>query len=96
MNKISTIETIKNQLSQFQEIDKVILFGSFNYKEDPNDLDIAIVQDSKENFISLSLKYRKALRELSKEIPLDIIPIKKDATGVFMDEINLGNVVYER
>ncbi len=96
MNKLNTQDTIKKQLSQFKEVNKVILFGSFNISENPNDIDIAVVQNSDDNFISLSLKYRKALRELSKEIPLDILPIKQNATGVFMDEINQGSVVYER
>jgi predicted nucleotidyltransferase len=95
-NKINFIDTIKEKLSQFSEINKIILFGSFVNSNNPNDIDIAIIQNSKDNFLTLSLKYRKVLRDLSKTIPLDIIPIKENTNGVFMDEINKGQIVYER
>ena len=94
--KLDFIETIKDKLSQFSEINKVILFGSFTKTNNPNDIDIAIVQNSEDNFLTLSLKYRKVLRELSKMIPLDIVPIKTNSKGVFLEEINTGQVVYER
>jgi len=95
-NKLNFIDTIKNKLSQFSEVNKVILFGSFINSNNPNDIDIAIVQNSNDNFLTLSLKYRKVLRDLSKVIPLDIVPIKENANGVFMNEINKGQIVYER
>ena len=94
--KLDFIATIKDKLSQFSEINKVILFGSFIKTNNPNDIDIAIVQNSNDNFLTLSLKYRKVLRELSKNIPLDIVPIKTNAKGVFLEEINKGQIVYER
>jgi len=95
-NKLDFIATIKDKLSQFSEVNKVILFGSFIKSNNPNDIDIAIVQNSNDNFLTLSLKYRKVLRELSKTIPLDIVPIKANTTGVFLEEINKGQVVYEK
>jgi len=95
-NKLNFIATIKDKLSQFNEVNKVILFGSFVKSNNPNDIDIAIVQNSNDNFLTLSLKYRKVLRELSKTIPLDIVPIKANTNGVFLEEINKGQVVYER
>jgi len=88
--------TIKTSLSKFDEIDSIILFGSFIDSDEPNDIDIAIIQHSEENYLNLSLKYRKMLRELSKQIPLDIVPIKKDTKGIFLDEINKGKIIYER
>ena len=94
--KISYVSVIRDKLSQFSEIDRVVLFGSFVNSNDFNDIDIAIIQNSDENFLTLSLKYRKVLRELSKTIPLDIIPINSNANGVFLEEINKGEVVYER
>ncbi|MDC0932701.1 nucleotidyltransferase domain-containing protein [Arcobacteraceae bacterium] len=94
--KLDFIATIKDKLSQFSEINKIILFGSFIKTNNPNDIDIAIVQNSNDNFLTLSLKYRKVLRELSKNIPLDIVPIKTNAKGVFLEEINKGQIVYER
>ncbi|MEA2019998.1 MAG: nucleotidyltransferase domain-containing protein [Campylobacterota bacterium] len=94
--KLTFINTIKEKLSQFSEVNKVILFGSFTKSSNPNDIDIAIVQNSNDNFLTLSLKYRKVLRDLSKIIPLDIVPIKENSKGVFLEEINKGQVVYER
>ena len=94
--KLSFINIIKEKLSQFSEVNKVILFGSFVKSDSPNDIDIAIVQNSNDSFLTLSLKYRKVLRDLSKIIPLDIVPIKQNADGVFLEEINKGQVVYER
>ncbi len=94
--KSNFIEIIKKKLSNFSEINKIILFGSFIKSDNPNDIDIAIIQNSKDNFLTLSLKYRKVLRKLSKIIPLDIMPIKKETKGSFLDEINQGKLVYER
>ena len=87
---------IKEKLSQFNEVHKIILFGSFVDSTNPNDIDIAIIQNSNENFLSLSLKYRKVLRDLSKVIPLDIVPIKQKSEGYFLKEIYKGKVVYEK
>jgi len=95
-NKLNFITIIKEKLSQFNEVNKVILFGSFVKSNNPNDIDIAVVQTSEDNFLTLSLKYRKVLRELSKNIPLDIVPIKAGANGSFLEEINKGQIVYER
>lgn len=94
--KLNFIAIIKDKLSQFNEVNKVILFGSFIKSDNPNDIDIAVVQNSNENFLTLSLKYRKVLRELSKTIPIDIVPIKANTKGIFLDEINKGQVVYEK
>ena len=94
--KLNFINIIKDKLSQFSEVNKVILFGSFLKSNNPNDIDIAIVQNSNDNFLTLSLKYRKVLRDLAKIIPLDIVPIKQNSNGVFLSEINKGQVVYER
>jgi len=94
--KTKYIESIRDQLSQFIEINKIIIFGSFIKSKNPNDIDIAIIQNSDNNFLTLSLKYRKVLRELSKQIPLDIVPLKENAKGAFMDEIKNGKIIYER
>lgn len=94
--KSNFIEIIKSQLSQFSEISKIVLFGSFIKSSEPNDIDIAIVQNSNDNYLKLSLKYRKVLRDLSKQIPLDIVPIKQGAKGIFLNEIDKGLVIYER
>ena len=43
------------------------------------------------------MKYRKRTRDIARIIPLDIIPIRNDASsGFLMDEIQQGEVIYER
>lgn len=49
MNKIQLKNEIVNSLKGQKEIERIIIFGSFNKSESPNDLDIAIVQNSSEN-----------------------------------------------
>jgi predicted nucleotidyltransferase len=94
--KRSYLNIIKKELSEFMEIHKIIIFGSFIDSDNPNDIDIAIIQNSDSNFLVLSLKYRKVLRDLAKKIPLDIVPLKENSKGVFMEEIRKGVMIYER
>jgi len=94
--KEEVVDIIKSCLSQFSEVDKVILFGSFLKKDQPNDIDIAVVQSSDDDYLTLSMRYRKALRELSKRIALDIIPLRQDGKSAFLEEILKGSIVYER
>ena len=79
------------------EIEKIIVFGSFLNNMSPNDIDIAVFQNSSDNYLTLALKYRRMIREISKKIPVDIIPIKSDAINNFLiDEIEEGEVIYEK
>lgn len=94
--KESYVDLIKSRLKHFPEINKIIVFGSFFESNNPNDIDVAIVQETDNSFLTLSLKYRKALRNLSKKIALDIVPLKKDFDGYFAQEIKKGRVIYER
>ena len=87
---------IRETLSQELEIQKIVLFGSFVHSNSPNDIDIAIFQNSDEKYLSLSLKYRKLVRDISKIIPVDIIPLKTASKGYFVNEIESGEVIYER
>lgn len=86
-----------DSLSAESEICRIVIFGSFVNSDNPHDLDIAVFQDSDDKYLPLAMKYRKKIRELARIIPVDIIPLKvgvKD--GFFMDEINSGEVIYER
>ena len=94
--KKSYLNIIKKELSKFMEIHKIIIFGSFIDSDNPNDIDIAVIQNSDSNFLMLSLKYRKVLRDLSRKIPLDIIPLKENSKGVFMEEITKRLMIYEK
>jgi len=93
-------ENIKSQirdlLSKEQEIQKIVLFGSFINSNNPNDIDIAVFQDSNEKYLPLSLKYRKLVREISRILPVDVIPLKTNAQGAFLNEIETGEIIYER
>ena len=94
--KTHFIDSIKKNLLQFSEIEKIILFGSFVTSKTPNDIDIAIFQKSNDNYLTLSMKYRKALREISKLIPLDIVPVRSNSSGFFLKEIEEGKTIYEK
>ncbi len=87
---------IKNLLSHEQEIQKIIVFGSFIDSDTPNDIDIAVFQNSNSHYLALSMKYRKLIRELITKIPYDIIPIQPDAKGIFLKDIEAGEVIFER
>jgi len=91
-------QEIKESLVSENEIQKIILFGSFLKSNDPKDIDIAIIQSSDEPYITLAMKYRKLTRNISKKIPLDIIPIKLNPTykNWFLSEIESGELIYER
>lgn len=97
MNKVALKNRIISSLKDQKEIERIIIFGSFNKSNEPNDLDIAVIQNSKENYLTLALKYRRLIRSISKEIPVDIFPIIKNAkNSFFKNEIETGEVIYAR
>jgi len=94
-------ESLKRQLVNClegeKEVCRIVIFGSFLRSSEPNDIDVAVFQDSSEKYLPLAMKYRKKTREIARVIPLDIIPLKADTSnGTFMDEIAEGEVIYER
>lgn len=94
--KINIKIQLKEALSNENEISKIIIFGSFLKTKNPNDIDVAIFQDSQEIYLKLAMKYRKLTREIARIIPIDILPVKNNSSGVFMNEILLGEVIYEK
>ena len=87
---------VASRLKGEPEVRKVVIFGSFHSSLDPNDMDVAIFQDSDETYLPLAMKYRKLLRPVADRIPLDVVPIHRTAAhGAFFDEIQKGEVVYE-
>lgn len=62
LTKANLKKYIAEQLSQEPEVEKVIIFGSFLKSNTPNDIDIAIFQNSCQTYLTLALKYRKLLR----------------------------------
>lgn len=96
-DKIEIKKIIVTAISGNKEIEKIVIFGSFLQAGKPNDIDIAIFEDSKEDYLTLALKYRKQLRQLSKRVPVDVIPLKNEYYGhILIDEINNGEVIYEK
>ncbi|MFH1477043.1 MAG: nucleotidyltransferase domain-containing protein [Verrucomicrobiota bacterium] len=79
-----------------KEVRKVVLFGSFLTKSDPHDMDLAVFQDSGNDYLSLAIKYRRLIRPVASRIPVDVIPVKADAEeGSFLAEIKKGEIIYE-
>ena len=90
-------EKIIDCLKAEEEIERIVFFGSFMFADEPHDIDVAIFQDSDHSYLDLAMKYRRLTRDVAKEIPLDIIPLKSDGPDfAFLSEIEKGVVVYER
>ena len=95
--KDSLKKEIVQSLKSEKEIKEIMIFGSFLDSEKPNDIDVAVFQDSKEAYLTLALKYRKLIRDIIRKIPVDIIPIKANISGSsFLSEIEAGELIYER
>jgi predicted nucleotidyltransferase len=94
-------ETIKRELVDLlkgqPEVRKLVIFGSFLTSVEPRDIDVAVFQDSSEPYLPLAMKYRKLTRPIARRISMDILPIRRHPEpSWFLDEINRGEVIYER
>jgi predicted nucleotidyltransferase len=90
-------QKLVNSLNTEAEVRRIVIFGSFLSSSEPNDIDVAIFQDSDEKYLPLAMKYRKKTRDIARIIPLDIIPLRTGAHGEFLiDEIKQGETIYER
>jgi predicted nucleotidyltransferase len=90
--KRDLVECLKRE----PEVRKIVVFGSFLQSESPNDVDVAVFQDSSESYLPLALKYRRNVRSITSRIPIDIIPVKAGAgTGIFLSVIESGEIIYE-
>lgn len=80
------------------KVEKIIVFGSFVTSDTPHDLDLAVFCNSSDDYLTLALALRKKLRGISSIIPIDLVPIAMpyDSSAAFMQEINKGEVVYEK
>ena len=94
---VSLPEMIRQRLSGFSEIDKIVIFGSFAEKGmQAGDIDIAVIQHSDEDYLTLAMRYRKALRDVITRMAMDVLPIKNGTEGAFLKEIEKGKIIYER
>ena len=84
-------------LENESEIRRIVVFGSFLYSSEPHDLDLAIFQDSEEAYLPLALKYRRRIRNITRLLPVDVLPIRPDPQDhPILREIKKGEVLYER
>jgi predicted nucleotidyltransferase len=87
---------LRSLLSSETEVTKIVIFGSFLNSANPHDIDIAVFQNSNQKYLPLSMKYRRLTRQIAKILPIDIIPIKSNTKNFFINEIESGEVIYER
>ena len=79
------------------EIRRIVIFGSFVTSASPEDMDVAVFQDSAEPYLPLAMKYRAQVDSVSRRIPLDIIPLRVGVTDdPCLKEGERGETVYER
>lgn len=84
------------RIGQAQEVCRIVVFGSFLTSDYPEDMDVAVFQDSQGSYLPLAMKYRRLARSVAERIPLDIIPLRPGASGPFIEEICRGEAIYER
>lgn len=88
---------IAARLAADGRVSRVIIFGSFLSSEDPQDVDIAVFSAGPGDYLSLAMRYRRELREVSRKISLDVIPVRMPCEeSSFLKEINRGEIVYEK
>jgi len=94
--KCDLMDEVARCLGQAPEIRRIVIFGSFLHSDSPNDMDVAVFQDTDDPYLPLALKYRRMAQPVANTIPLDIVPVRPGASGPMMDEIGKGEVIYER
>jgi predicted nucleotidyltransferase len=98
IDKYALSQDLVSALSTDDQVEKIIIFGSFIQSSSPNDMDVAVFCDSRDDYLTLALALRKKLRKLSRIIPIDLLPISipYDPAALFLQEIIKGEVVYEK
>jgi uncharacterized protein len=98
IDKLQIRQQLQSAFVDDNKVEKIIVFGSFITSETPHDLDLAVFCNSSDDYLTLALALRKKLRNISSIIPIDLVPIAMpyDSSAAFMQEINKGEVVYEK
>ncbi len=96
VDKAYILQQLKTAFEDESQVEKIVIFGSFNNTDTPNDLDLAVFCNSPDDYLTLVLSLRKKLRYISRLIPVDVIPTSTtyNQLSPFMCEINKGQVVY--
>lgn len=111
VNEKPYIDEIMRKLSTLN-LCKVILFGSYANEKDDNesDIDLLVVLDENklpENYdewLEIKMKVRRTLREINKEIAIDLLVYTKPQYDLIRKEMNsfqkeiheTGKVLYEK
>ena len=98
IDKLKIRRQLQSVFTDDDKVEKIVVFGSFISSESPHDMDVAVFCNSSDDYLSLALALRKKLRGISSIIPIDLVPIAVpyDPSAAFMQEINKGEVVYEK
>jgi len=98
IDKLKIRRQLQSVFTDDDKVEKIVVFGSFISSESPHDMDVAVFCNSSDDYLSLALALRKKLRGISSIIPIDLVPIALpyDPSAAFMQEINKGEVVYEK
>ncbi|MDK9718812.1 MAG: nucleotidyltransferase domain-containing protein [Trichlorobacter sp.] len=98
IDKLQIRQQLQSVFVDDSKVEKIIVFGSFITSDTPHDLDVAVFCNSSDDYLTLALALRKKLRGISSIIPIDLVPIAMpcDPSAQFMQEINKGEVVYEK
>jgi uncharacterized protein len=98
IDKLQIRQQLQSAFVDDSKVEKIIVFGSFVTSDTPHDLDLAVFCHSSDDYLTLALALRKKLRNISSIIPIDLVPIAMpyDPSAAFMQEINKGEVVYEK
>jgi len=98
LDKAKVKRDLVSALSGDEAVEKVVIFGSFVTSDVPHDLDIAIFCTSTADYLTLAMAYRRKLREIARDIPIDLLPITSshDPESCFLQEINKGETIYEK
>lgn len=97
MDKEAIKKDVVQCLAGAGEIRRIVVFGSFLTSDAPNDIDVAVFQESKATYLELAMKYRRMLRPVFRKIAVDVIPVRPEPDHTsFLGEIEAGEVIYER
>jgi predicted nucleotidyltransferase len=96
-DKMEIKRSLAAALSRETEVQRVVVFGSFLTSTSPEDLDVAVFQNSDDKYLTLARRYRRDLRPIARRIPIDVIPLRSSVTDdPFLKEIEQGETIYER
>ena len=112
MNDIDQIINNLTETLKEEEVEKIILFGSYAYGMPKEDSDLDIIVVTRDNFlpntnrekIELHHKYNILIKKFRRVIPIDLLVYTKlmyqkllESGSLFTKEVNIkGKILYEK